>query len=110
MSLQFYLPFFVEDTSEHEKAKVCLACDYVYEDPLDYRKHLKTVHGLKYKHYKCFHCSRILQRHSALEKHLKRHHKNAPKPGIEQSGLQSGEDEEFDEKTKKSKHKGTNFY
>ena len=96
--------FYVEATSELEKAKVCLACDYVYDDTLEYKRHLRTVHGLKSKRFECFHCGKILQQLIALEKHLKRHHKNVPKPKIETKSSTANEVPE--EKARKTKYKG----
>ena len=96
--------FYVEATSELEKAKVCLACDYVYDDTLEYKRHLRTVHGLKSKRFECFHCGKILQQLIALEKHLKRHHKNVSKPKIETKS--STANEVLEEKARKTKYKG----
>ena len=72
---------FLDVNDDKTSASDCLVCDYTYDNSLDYKRHLKAAHGLKYKNFKCFHCGKVLQRLCALEKHMARQHKDAPKPG-----------------------------
>ena len=83
-----------------------MACDYEYADPDDYNSHLEYVHGLKPKRFECFHCGQILQRLSALVRHIRKLHKRVPKPGAKWSSIKSNESEGTKEEALKSKRKG----
>ena len=80
-----------------------MVCDYEYADPDDYNTHLETVHGLKQKRFECFHCGQILQKISALERHISKLHDGVPKPGATWTSIKSDESQE---KTAKPKQKG----
>ena len=66
---------------EDLKPNECLACDFNYTDRVIYKRHLKTVHGLSFNNFKCFHCCQTFQALFSLERHMLKMHTDAPKAG-----------------------------